>query len=1365
MKRTLMPEIFVLLFALMVGIPNAAYGADFETPIAIVGATVVTEPGAILEDATILIENGRIRQVGTAVTVPRHARELDARGLWVYAGFIDATSHVGMSEDPPGEEEMARLTDVEQEVAEGPRTHMQHANRNEIWPHRGPADFYVADEEKLEAYRESGFTTALVSPHPAIIGGYGDVLQLSGLPLRRATLESAVTQIFAYGTPPEPGAYSKPNFYPVSRTGAVALMRQTFMDAQWYREGIALFDAHSNELQRPAHDPVLEAMGELVDRRQRILFLANTTDEIHHALDLAREFDQPIVILGGNEAWKVAGRLEGEGVPVIASVDWPKKPLLTPDNEAEAKDDENDAKNLYTTTSWTPEWEDDFFEPLSVRKDRVRRWEDRVGNVQRLLDAGVSVALTGRGLKKQDEFLEKLRTMMEYGLSSDDALALLTSSPASILGIDSQIGSIVPGKIANLTVLTGPLEDETAKTRYLFIDGAQFDFSVLHDAKEDDEDGDDTEANSDDEDAETPDPHSWIPELEADRTRPMTTDGAILLKHATVLTITDGTRIDTDVLVEHGKIRAIGSGLSAPDGATVIDLSGHWLMPGIVDPHSHMAIRGGVNEWTQSITSEVRMTDVVDPTQLAIHRALAGGVTTIHTMHGSANAIGGQNAILKLKFESAPHEALVTSGPRIVKFALGENVTRARPVPRFPNTRMGVESVMRQAFNDALDYKRVWNDYDEAQEMGRVAQLPRRDLRLDALNEILAGDIWVHSHCYRGDEILRLLNVAEDYGFRIGTLQHVLEGYRVAPEMLRHGVGGSTFSDWWSYKKEAFDAIPYNASMMMRAGIVTSLNSDSAETVRHMNLEAAKTMRFGGLTADEALRLITINPAIQIGLDARIGSIEVGKDADFAVFNGHPLDTFSRNILTIIEGEVYFRHRDFDPSAAESEATNTYIPTPPGPLLDIPTNPARRYAIVGGTVHPVSQAAFENGLVVIVDGKLERVSVAADWIDDGETTVVDATGLHVYPGLINAASQLTLVEISRLKETDDRADLATFQPELKTISALNPHSVHVGVSLCEGITTVALFPSGGVVSGRAGLVQLSGWTMPEMLRQPEVGLVVDLPSLPTEIVDKEEREEQLKEHREVFEKIEAFFEEARHYAKVAELGQGGTASDVRLASMRPYVLGEKPVFFRANTYKEILEAIRFSEVFALDPVIVGGADAWKCAEVLADKDIPVIVSSVFRQPTYYEPWDAYYANAAKLEAAGVRFCISSRKNDIGPSTFYGVEKLLPLHAGMAVAHGLSEDGALRSITLSAAEILGVDNEIGSLETGKIADVIITTGHPCRANTRTVGCFIAGEPVELTSIHEQNYEKFLERPEPNLPPIKLLRGPAPMRSIN
>jgi imidazolonepropionase-like amidohydrolase len=274
-------------------------------------------------------------------------------------------------------------------------------------------------------------------------------------------------------------------------------------------------------------------------------------------------------------------------------------------------------------------------------------------------------------------------------------------------------------------------------------------------------------------------------------------------------------------------------------------------MPGIIDPHSHMAVTG-VNEFTQSITCEVRLADVVNHEQLVVHRAMAGGVTTIHTMHGSANTIGGQNAVLKLKFNSSPREMLVTTGPRIVKFALGENVTRERATPRFPNSRMGVESVLRMAFNAAQEYDRAWTDYAARTAQGEIVPVPRRDIRLEALRDIHQGDIWIHSHCYRADEILRLLAVTEEYGVRVATLQHVLEGYRIAPEILNHGAGTSTFSDWWSYKKEAFYAIPHNATMTARAGIVTSLNSDSSEVVRHMNLEAAKMLRYGGLTADEA---------------------------------------------------------------------------------------------------------------------------------------------------------------------------------------------------------------------------------------------------------------------------------------------------------------------------------------------------------------------------------------------------------------------------------------------------------------------------------------------------------------------------------
>ncbi len=1349
--RHIIPGLILLITASLLAVPASA--VEFDPPVAISGTTVITGPGKQLENATVVMESGRIIAVGTSVAIPKNAERLDGTGLFVYAGFMDAASHVGMPEDRPSEDQLARVTDDEIDPKQMPRTGMWLANRNGVWPHLTLDDRYKADGGKLSAYRQAGFTTALVVPHPAILAGWGDVVQLSGKALRQSVVKPEVVQLASFFTPR--GSDTAPfvrRGYPVSAMGAVALMRQTRYDLDWYN---ALNRRSERSATRAIHDPVLEAAARIFDHGQNVLFAADTPSQIHHALDLGNEFDWRVIILGGEEAWRVADRLRAEGAAVIATLDWPEKPKLSPKAEKKSNDAEPD---LLTTASWSAEWEDDFFEPLALRRERIRQWEEQVNNIATLVSKGVPVGVTGRDLKSPDKILERLHAAMELDLTEDQAVAALTTAPARILGVDRTLGTVAKGNVANLTVLTKPIGDKKARVRHVFIDGERFTMEVKggKKSKDDEESAEASEegdAKSDEpsKDEKSPaDNHPWAIESDADREPSHLGGGSILLTNATVITVTGETLEDADVLIQRGKIRKIGQDLNAPGGVTTIDLTGYWVMPGIIDPHSHMAISGGINEASDSVTVEVRITDEVDHTQLALHRALAGGVTTIHAMHGSANSMGGQNAVLKLKYLTSPEEMLDTDGPRIVKFALGENVTQANfsaRGSRYPITRMGVESVMRQAFSEAQEYAeaRKHNDGNPV----------RRDIRLDALNDILNGDIWIHSHCYRADEILRLLAVAEDFGVRVATLQHVLEGYRITPEIRRHGAGGSTFSDWWAYKLEAYNAIPHNAAMMLRSGIVASLNSDSADVVRYLNLEAGKTMRFGGLTADEALRLITINPAIQLGRDDRIGSIEVGKDGDIAVFSRHPLDTFAHCVLTVIDGEVYFQHPDFD--AGQPGPGSKWTPAPPRTPLEIEPNSAGRYAIRGATVHPVSGDPIANGVVLIDGGKIASVGAAVSI--PGDYTVIDATGLHVYPGLVNADTGLGLIEIPRINATNDTRELAKFQPDIKAVSAVNPHSTHVNVAACEGITTAAVLPGGGVVSGGAGLIQLAGWTMPEMLRDPEVGLIVDLPSLPTDL-DPEKRKGRLKEHRESIEEIESFIKDAQLYAEVRALAEDGKAElpmNVKLEAMIPYVRGDKPVLFVASAYKQILEAVHFAEVFDLKPIILGGADAWKCAKMLAEKKIPVIVNSVYSYPiSDHTPFDANYGNPGKLEAAGVEFCIATGGSEYA--------RRLPVHAGMAVAHGLSPDAAVASITLNAAKILGKADEIGSLEPGKIADVIVTSGEVCQASSRTVASFIAGHPIELTSKHEESFERFTNRPEPNLPPEPAaLNGPPPMHT--
>ncbi len=401
--------------------------------------------------------------------------------------------------------------------------------------------------------------------------------------------------------------------------------------------------------------------------------------------------------------------------------------------------------------------------------------------------------------------------------------------------------------------------------------------------------------------------------------QPMSSSGATLIKNATVLTVTKGTLQNTDVLMQNGKIAQIGRNLATPAGAKVVDATGKYILPGIIDPHSHM-MADAINEGSLSVTSMVRITDVLNPTAVNVYRALAGGVTAINILHGSANTIGGQNATVKLKYGRSTAEMVFPGAPPGIKFALGENVTRknSSQIPgvggaqrRYPSTRMGQEEVLRDAFVRAQDYKREWDDHKARVAKGeRNLVAPRRNLELEPLVEVLDGKRLVHAHGYRADEHLMLLNVAAEFGFKIATLQHVLEGYKIATEIAKAGAGASAFADSWSYKIEAYDAIPYNNAIMMRHGVLQTINSDSDERVRRLNIDAAKLMKYGGLTEEEALKTITYNGAAQLGVEKRVGSIEVGKDADLAIWNAHPLSVFANVETTFIDGEVFFDRQD-----------------------------------------------------------------------------------------------------------------------------------------------------------------------------------------------------------------------------------------------------------------------------------------------------------------------------------------------------------------------------------------------------------------------------------------------------------------------
>jgi imidazolonepropionase-like amidohydrolase len=401
-------------------------------------------------------------------------------------------------------------------------------------------------------------------------------------------------------------------------------------------------------------------------------------------------------------------------------------------------------------------------------------------------------------------------------------------------------------------------------------------------------------------------------------------DPPLVVQNANILTVTKGT-VKGSMVIENGKIKEVGEKVMVPPGAKIVDASGQFVLPGIIDSHSHIAA-DSINEGSISVSSMVRIEDVLNPEDAAIYRAIAGGTTIANVLHGSANAIGGQNSLVKLRWGKKADEMIWDKAQPSIKFALGENPKRqGNPTGgrvgaanvntlRYPGTRMGIEDVYVEAFTRAKEYREAWKQFEAKKAKGETAIPPRRDLQLEPLVEVLEGKRLVHVHAYRGDEVLMMIRVAEQIGFKITSFEHILEGYKVAKEMAKHGSAGAGFSDWWAFKIEAYDAIPYNMAIMVRKGVLASVNSDSADTIRRLNTEAAKTMKYGGLTEEEALKLVTINPAIHLKVDKYVGSIEPGKDADFVIWDKHPLSSFARAQQVYIDGVKYF-DRDEDASA------------------------------------------------------------------------------------------------------------------------------------------------------------------------------------------------------------------------------------------------------------------------------------------------------------------------------------------------------------------------------------------------------------------------------------------------------------------
>ncbi|MBI4718344.1 MAG: amidohydrolase family protein [Planctomycetes bacterium] len=1354
-------------------LPAEHAAAEFETPIALTSVTLIPSPGTVVENATVLIFEGRIVDAGANLEVPLVAERIDGSGLYVYAGFLDAQTHLGISDTKRPPEERSRTEDVVPDPRQGPPAATRFADRRGVRPQARALEQYVPNESQLLEHRGAGFTSALIAPRDGLLAWTGAVMQLSGAPIRRSVLAADLGMHGSFTT-------GEDGDYPESLLGIFAQFRQVFGDARRHAKLQKFEQRHPTAAEPVPVDAALDALQPLLARGQRLFFEANTDNEINRALDLAREFNMDVVIVGAKEAWKVVDRLRAERVPLVVSLkfdeepEYGKKPAAGDGPGAGPRGGASPAESATGETDLArkAKLEEGRFEPPRLRQERRRLWEEQVSNLVRLHEAGIPFALRTRDLKAPADLFKNLRLVMDRGLPEAAAVAGLTANAASLFGLGEQVGTVRRGARADLTVLTAPLRDPGAKVAMLFILGKRIEvdqealrkFERRRRLEESDAPPTEPAVPPAGAPASKPGPDStaspasadgaaWEVELKADRFATTRTGGTVLIKDATVIPVTSPALARASVLVRDGKIAAIGADITAPPEVPIVDAAGRYVLPGIVDCHSHLGV-DAVNESPLAISAEVRIADVIDPHDVGIYRALAGGATTHHVMHGSANPIGGQNVVVKLKYERPAAEMLIPDAPRVIKFALGENVVQANfPSQwdkRYPGSRMGVETTLRTAFEAASVYRKEWDEYNAATQAGRDLPLPRHDLRLEALADVLSGDMTVHAHCYRSDEILRLLAVAEEYGIRIGTLHHVLEGYRVIPEIARHGCGASTFAADWAYKVEAYGALPHNAAMMTVQGVSASVNSDSAATIRYLNQEAAKSVRWGGLTENQALRLVTINPAMQLQLEHRIGSLEVGKDADVAIFNGHPLNTYSKCVMTLIEGEVYFEDPRPQPVAADlrfrgvGEVDRT-----------IPTTPHRAYAIVNATIHTMAGPVIKRGTIVIVDDKIH--AVGSDAAVPPGAGVIDANGRHVYPGLIDAGGPLGLLEIDSLRSTRDNSELGLFNPHVRAASAVHPHSAHLRIARTAGITTALVKPDGARIAGQSAIIHLDGWTAPELLISDAWALHMRVPSLPVHLPEEvEPRNKLIAEHKKATKELDDFFARAKHYARVGALPPDDATADfdvdLALAAMVPYVRGEKPVVFRAEAVKSILDSIEFAEKHALRCVLAGAKEAWKVAETLARKKIPVLLGTPLSYPdSEFEPWDSVYRCAAELDRAGVAFAFASES----AAEAYN----LGTQAGMAVAHGLPPERGEYAVTLGAATILGLADRIGSIEVGKQADLIVVTDSPLQTSSVVTHMFIDGRPIELTSMHTETYEKFRNRPAPKLPPpAASLRGP-------
>lgn len=897
---------------------------------AFTNAKIFVTPSQIIENGTLLIQNGKVVQVGKTITLPKNTVSVNLNGKSIYPSFIDIYSDFGI--EKPKRPTGGRRTAQYEPSREG------FYWNDHIMPESNAIEKFKYDSKKAKELREAGFGVVNTHLQDGIARGTGVLIALSneGTDANRV-LDDKSAQYFSFER-----SVIKNQSYPTSLMGTTALLRQMYSDMNWYAQGKS--DTKDRSLEALIANKNLVQIFEAKDKNNDVL-----ADKIGDAYGI-----QYAIVAGGDEYENIE-EIKATNAKYILPLNFP---------------DAYDVSNPY--------------QAKYVSLEDMRSWNQAPLNPKMMADKGIDFSFTMHKSKSSAKFKENLLKSITYGLSKTKALEALTTVPAAILGKSSQLGTLQPGSYANFLITSGDIFD---KQTTLFENWVQGNKSTINDINVIDIRGDyDLTANgnmykisitgepskpklevkqdtlklkskisyandwvnlsfftdkkeenyrmtgmvSKSSDALTGRltlPNGEESTFKAVKTKsfsekekekkentspeimPITYPNigygytekpkqeTIVFKNATVWTGEDvGILKNTDVLVKNGKITKIGSNLNSGN-AKVVDATGKHLTAGIIDEHSHIALFD-VNEAGQNSSAEVTMEDVVNSEDMNIYRNLAGGVTSSQLLHGSANPIGGRSAIIKLKWGETADKMIYSNTPKFIKFALGENVKQSNwgSFSRFPQTRMGVEQVY-------INYFQRGKEYDALKKSGKPY---RYDQEMEVIAEILNGERFISCHSYVQSEINMLMKVAEMFNFRINTFTHILEGYKVADKMAEHGVGGSTFSDWWAYKYEVNDAIPYNAAIMHSQGVTVAINSDDREMSRRLNQEAGKIIKYGNVSEEEAWKMVTINPAKLLHLDDRTGSIKEGKDADLVLWSDHPLSVYAKSEKTLIDGAVYF---------------------------------------------------------------------------------------------------------------------------------------------------------------------------------------------------------------------------------------------------------------------------------------------------------------------------------------------------------------------------------------------------------------------------------------------------------------------------